>query len=118
MDIKDGRDTRNDSALRNEMHELSRERSEVASYIAMQLNDRLNAMELYIKELINVLGSMEGEIRRNDEQALQRILESVPNEFIKWDLVNLVAEAKHDASRLGEYADAGVRSLLRPTDWH
>ena len=118
MEIKDRQVANKNAALKNEMHELSRERSEVASYIAIQLGDRLNAMELYIKELINVLGAMEVEIEGYDEQALKRIMESVPSEFIKWDLVNLVVEAKNDASQLGEYADKDLRSLLSRSDLH
>jgi len=118
MEIKDRSVTGKNAALKNEMHELSRERSEVASYIAMQLGDRLNAMELYVKELINVLGAMESEIGQHDKGALERIMESVPSEFIKWDLVNLVTEAKKDASQLGEYADKDIRSLLSRSDLH
>ena len=118
MEIKDRQTSRKNAALTNEMHELSRERSEVASYIAMQLGDRLNAMELYVKELINILGKVESEIEKHDHQDLKKIMETVPSEFIKWDLVNLVKEAKHDADQLGEYADASVRSMLKQVDLH
>ncbi len=118
MVMKNRQTLRRNSALSNEMHELSRERSEVASYIAMQLADRLNAMELYIKELINVLGKVEGEIEQNDHKALKAIMETIPGEFIKWDLVNLLHEAKTDADQLGEYADASVRTMLKQTDLH
>ena len=118
MDIKNRQTAGKNSTLRNEMHELSRERSEVASYIAMQLGDRLNAVELYIKELNNVLGTMESVLQQHDSTALKRILESVPVEFLKRDLVNLVEDAKIDASKLGEYADASVVSLMSPRDMH
>ena len=117
MEMKNRSSQRN-HALKNEMHELSRERSEVASYIAMQLGDRLSAMELYIKELINLLGAVEGEAEQRGNKELKRILETIPGEFIKWDLVNLVDEAKGDALRLGEYADASVRSMLKRSELH
>lgn len=118
MEIKDRQTSRKNSALTNEMHELSREHSEVASYIAMQLGDRLNAMELYIKELINVLGKVESEIEQHEHKALKRIMETIPSEFIKWDLINLLNEAKNDAGQLGEYADASVRSMLKQRELH
>lgn len=118
MEFKNRQPAHKHAALRNEMHELSRERSEVASYVAMQLGDRLKAIELYSKELINILGVMEEELLQHDELGFKRIMESIPTEFIKQDLVNLVTEAKSDAVQLGEYADASVVSLLRRKDIH
>lgn len=64
--------------------------------ISAGLLDRIEAIEFYVCELIEVIGQYES--RENHQQA--KIAVQTPVEFLKWDLLNLVEESRIDTVRL------------------
>ena len=65
--------------------------------IAADLLDRLEAIELYVCELMDVMTDYESQYRQVSSTP---VAEDVPVEFLKWDLLNLMAESRVDAVRL------------------
>jgi len=78
----------------------------IGSDIATRLQERLEAMEFYICELIEVMGDYEilypnmAEDRANKMSDRVSNTEQIPVEFLKWDLLNLITESRGDALRL------------------
>ncbi len=64
--------------------------------ISAGLLDRIEAIELYVCELIEVIGQYESQA--SDQQ--QQVDTQMPIEFLKWDLLNLVEESRIDTVRL------------------
>jgi len=65
--------------------------------IASDLLDRLEAIELYFCELMDVMADYESSYR---QVSTTPVAENVPVEFLKWDLFNMMAESRVDAVRL------------------
>ena len=73
--------------------------------ISTSLLDRIEAIELYVCELIEVIGQYESQ---TSDQA-EPIAVQTPVEFLKWDLLNLVEESRIDTVRL----KAALKSAAR-----
>lgn len=58
--------------------------------IAASLLDRIDSIEFYVCELIEIIGQYESQ--PPGQQA--KIAEQTPVEFLKWDLLNLVEESR------------------------
>lgn len=64
--------------------------------ISASMLDRIEAIELYVCELIEVIGQYESQA--SDQQT--KLAVQTPVEFLKWDLLNLVEESCIDTVRL------------------
>ena len=74
--------------------------------ISASLLDRIEAIELYVCELVEVIGQYESLTSSQEEQpAIQ-----IPVEFLKWDLLNLVEESRIDAVRLKAMLKSAART--------
>lgn len=77
----------------------------IGSDIASRLQERLEAIELYVRELIDVMNDYEvvnPTLSRDKGKTGQSLSagEHIPVEFLKRDLLNLITESHHDAQRL------------------
>jgi len=62
--------------------------------LARDLLHSLETIELYVCELMDVMADYESQYRRVSSKP---VAEDVPVEFMKWDVLNLIAESRVDA---------------------
>lgn len=74
--------------------------------ISSSLLDRIETIELYVCELIEVIGQYESQPPGQQE----RLEVQAPVEFLKWDLLNLVEESRIDAVRLKAMLKSAART--------
>lgn len=74
--------------------------------ISASLLDRIEAIELYVCELIEVIGQYESQA--SNQQA--KLAVQTPVEFLKWDLLNLVEESRIDTVRLKAMLKSAART--------
>lgn len=74
--------------------------------ISASLLDRIEAIELYVCELIEVIGQYESQASDQREQ----VATQMPVEFLKWDLLNLVEESRIDTVRLKAMLKSAART--------
>lgn len=77
--------------------------------ISASLLERIEAIELYVCELIDVIGQYES------QASSQRVelVTPAPVEFLKWDLLNLVEESRIDSVRLKAMLKSAERTAGR-----
>lgn len=81
--------------------------------ISAGLLDRIEAIELYVCELIEVIGQYES--HAPEQQAA--LAAQTPVEFLKWDLLNLVEESRIDSVRLKAMLKNAARSASKKTSY-